>query len=74
MTSFTRARRVRLTTVAGLVALFLATAAFPAGAQDISINLGQGGGLTKRVIQLIALLTVKLRQWGANAAVSHRDS
>ena len=27
-------------------------------AQDISINFGQGGGLTERVIQLIALLTV----------------
>ena len=30
----------------------------PAGAQDISINLGQGGGVTERAIQLIALLTV----------------
>ena len=27
-------------------------------AQDISINFGQGGGLTERVLQLIALLTV----------------
>jgi len=27
-------------------------------AQDISINFGQGGGLTERVIQLIALITV----------------
>ena len=27
-------------------------------AQDISVNFGQGGGLTERVIQLIALLTV----------------
>ena len=26
--------------------------------QDVSINFGQGGGLTERVIQLIALLTV----------------
>src|SRR5258708_34828167 len=33
-------------------------AASPAGAQDISINLGQGGGLTERVIELISLLTV----------------
>ena len=35
-------------------------AANPAGAQDISINVGQGQGtgLTERVIQLIALLTV----------------
>jgi flagellar biosynthetic protein FliP len=44
--------------VAGAVALILAMAASPAAAQDISINLGQGGGLTERVIQLVALLTV----------------
>ena len=50
-------RRVRLTTVAAGVALVLALVA-PAGAQDISINFGQGGGLTERVIQLIALMTV----------------
>lgn len=51
-------RRVRLTTVAAGVALVLALVA-PAGAQDISINFGQGGGgLTERAIQLIALLTV----------------
>ena len=30
----------------------------PAHAQDISVNFGQGTGLTERVIQLIALLTV----------------
>jgi len=30
----------------------------PAAAQDISINFGQGAGLTERVLQLIALLTV----------------
>jgi flagellar biosynthesis protein FliP len=30
----------------------------PALAQDISINFGQGAGLTERVLQLIALLTV----------------
>ncbi|HEY4920786.1 MAG TPA: flagellar type III secretion system pore protein FliP [Xanthobacteraceae bacterium] len=29
-----------------------------AGAQDISINFGQGNGLTERVMQLIALMTV----------------
>jgi flagellar biosynthetic protein FliP len=33
-------------------------AADPAAAQDISINFGQGSGLTERVIQLIALVTV----------------
>ena len=42
----------------GVVALTLTMAASPALAQDISINLGQNGGLTERVIQLIALLTV----------------
>ena len=37
----------------------LAAAVSPAVAQDISINLGQGGGgLTERVIQLIAFITV----------------
>jgi flagellar biosynthetic protein FliP len=32
----------------------------PAAAQDISVNFGQGNGLTERVIQMIALLTVLL--------------
>ncbi|MGV3635994.1 MAG: flagellar type III secretion system pore protein FliP [Pseudorhodoplanes sp.] len=32
--------------------------ASPASAQDISINFGQGAGLTERVIQLVALITV----------------
>jgi flagellar biosynthetic protein FliP len=37
----------------------LALAALPAPAQDISINFGQGnGGLTERVIQLVAFMTV----------------
>jgi flagellar biosynthetic protein FliP len=41
------------------VALILALAlTAPAAAQDISINFGQGNGLTERVIQLIALMTV----------------
>ena len=40
---------------AAVTALLLAA---PAHAQDISINFGQGTGLTERVIQLIALLTV----------------
>jgi flagellar biosynthesis protein FliP len=38
--------------------LALIAAVSPAAAQDISINFGQGGGLTERVIQLIALITV----------------
>jgi len=42
--------------VAGTAALALMTA--PALAQDISVNFGEGSGLTERVIQMIALLTV----------------
>jgi flagellar biosynthesis protein FliP len=42
-----------ITPVAALLA-----SAVSASAQDISINFGQGGGLTERVLQLIALLTV----------------
>jgi flagellar biosynthesis protein FliP len=53
-------RCVRLATVAAGVVVIVGVAA-PAAAQDISINLGPGGGnsgLTERVIQLIAFLTV----------------
>jgi flagellar biosynthetic protein FliP len=50
-------RRVRLATVAAGVGLVLAFTA-SAGAQDVSINFGQGNGLTERVMQLIALMTV----------------
>ena len=43
----------------GAAALAVLTSlASPAVAQDISINFGQGAGLTERVIQLIALITV----------------
>ena len=64
MTQATTGRRVRLVTVAAGVAFvtvtIAATAAVltPAWAQDISINFGQGGGLTERVLQLVALMTV----------------
>ncbi len=51
-------RRVRLVTVAVGVATLMALAVTPAGAQDVSINFPQGAGLTERVIQMIALLTV----------------
>ena len=51
-------RRVRLVTVAVGVAGLLALMATPAGAQDVNINFPQGAGLTERVIQMIALLTV----------------
>jgi flagellar biosynthetic protein FliP len=40
------------------VLVSLASLASPAFAQDISINFGQGAGLTERVIQLVALITV----------------
>ena len=45
-----------MTVVVGVAGILLATA--PAAAQDISVNFGQGNGLTERVIQMIALLTV----------------
>lgn len=52
-------RRVRQTTVAiGVVVAVLAAAVTPAAAQEISVNFPQGGGMTERVIQMIALLTV----------------
>jgi flagellar biosynthetic protein FliP len=51
-------RRVRLTTIAAGVVGVVAVAASPAHAQDISVNFGQGNGLTERVVQMIALLTV----------------
>jgi len=56
--TFHSGRRVRLLTVAvGVIGVMIAATA-PAAAQDVSINFGQGSGLTERVIQLIALLTV----------------
>jgi flagellar biosynthetic protein FliP len=62
LTSSAIGRCVRLATGAAVVAIILG--APPAAAQEISINLGQGagaagsGGLTERVIQLIAFITV----------------
>lgn len=52
-------RRVCFATLAaGGAAVVVLVLAPSAHAQDISINFGAGGGLTERVIQLIALLTV----------------
>jgi flagellar biosynthetic protein FliP len=52
-------RRVRQTTVAiGVAVAILVAAVTPAAAQEISVNFPQGGGMTERVIQMIALLTV----------------
>ena len=57
MIAFNSGRRVRLTTIAaGVAGVFALTQG--ALAQDISVNFGQGTGLTERVVQLIALLTV----------------
>ena len=61
MTVSFSSRRVRLATVVAGVGLALTTLIFAttvAFAQDVSINFGQGSGLTERVIQLIALITV----------------
>jgi flagellar biosynthetic protein FliP len=46
-----------VTVAVGVTGLILAATA-PAGAQDISVNFGQNSGLTERVIQMIAMLTV----------------
>jgi flagellar biosynthetic protein FliP len=46
-----------VTVAIGVAGLLLSLTA-PAGAQDISVNFGQGSGLTERVVQMIALLTV----------------
>ena len=56
----TRARLARFSLGTTLVFACLATfaAANGAAAQDISINFGSGTGLTERVIQLVALMTV----------------
>jgi len=62
LTSSAIGRCVRLATGVAVVATILG--ALPAAAQEISINLGQGagagsgGGLTERVVQLIAFITV----------------
>ena len=49
------ARRYRLAAVLGACIALGATGAL---AQDISVSFGQGAGLTERVLQLIALITV----------------
>jgi flagellar biosynthesis protein FliP len=49
---------VRLATAAAIALPVVISLSASTQAQDISINFGQGAGLTERVIQLIALLTV----------------
>jgi flagellar biosynthetic protein FliP len=51
------ARRARLGCLLAAGGVFFAIAQ-PATAQDISVAFGQGTGLTERVVQLIALITV----------------
>ncbi|GLK54430.1 flagellar biosynthetic protein FliP [Methylopila capsulata] len=51
-----RARRLRR--AAGIAAALTALAAGPAAAQAITLDLGQGGGVSERALQLVALITV----------------
>ena len=50
--------QVRIVRRCAVLAATTALATVPASAQDISVTFGQGGGLTERVLQLIALLTI----------------
>ena len=53
-----RTRRLRIAVAGAVASATLLAFASPAFAQDVSINFGQGDGLTERVIQLVALITV----------------
>jgi len=53
-----RMRRLRFAVAGAIASATLLAFASPAFAQDVSINFGQGTGLTERVIQLVALITV----------------
>ena len=54
-----RARLVRTAaTLSVLAGTALLLAAAPAGAQSLSLDLGPGGGLTERAMQLVALITI----------------
>jgi flagellar biosynthetic protein FliP len=48
----------RLYALTGLTLVALVAAADPAAAQQVNIDLGQGGALTDRLIQIVALVTV----------------
>lgn len=52
------ARRLCFALAGAFAGTILLALASPALAQDVSINFGQGTGLTERVIQLVALITV----------------
>ncbi len=51
-------RRPGLAAAVPLGVYLLLAAASPASAQEITIGFGEGGGLTERAVQLIALITV----------------
>ena len=51
-------RKSPIVPILAAAGLLVAASANDAFAQDISINFGQGSGITERVIQLVALLTV----------------
>ena len=48
----------RLLTIFGVAVLALAFGADPAAAQQVNIDLGQGGALTDRLVQIVALVSV----------------
>ncbi len=52
------ARRRRIASLAALALIGIGLSAVPAGAQTLSLDLGQGQSVTQRAIQLIALITV----------------
>ncbi len=54
-TRFLRRRPLRAVAASGLL---LAASASAASAQSLTLDLGPGGGLTERVLQLVALVTV----------------
>ena len=51
-------KSVHTIAIIATAAAILAAAAMPAIAQDISINLTEGTGVTERAIQIIALITI----------------
>ena len=51
-------KRAAMACLAALAGAALAALALPAMAQTLSLDLGQGGGVTERALQLIAVITV----------------
>src|SRR5690349_21615628 len=48
----------RFLAIAGVALIAIIAAATPAAAEQINIDLGQGGALTDRLVQIVALITV----------------